>query len=526
MPPRLPTDYNFAPEVRERLLIEHAECSLHFFVRLMWSCVEPKRRFVDGWLLRAMCQHLEAVADGRIKRLIINVPPGSMKSLLTNCFFPAWLWGPKNRPEARFFTAAYSASLTERDNERMRTLVTSPEYKARWGHLFTPGDSKIKFTNNKTGWKIASSVEGTTTGERGDFVLIDDPNDIQKTESPITRERVRRWLNEVMPTRLTDPENSPIVLIQQRTHEEDATGTMLDQARGGDEWTYFMVPMEYDPGWVCGETPIGWVDPRTRPGELCWPERFSREVVDSLKMRLGPYAWSGQMMQHPEPRGGAIIKRDWWKLFGPPDKDPTEIRLRFPSFEYLIASLDCALTTKEENDASALVVLGVWTVPTTGRQAVMVVNCWAERLELHQLVQRVAATCDKYRVHTLIIENKANGHSVEQEIRRMYQRAEWSVQFTDPSKLGEKIVRAHAVTHLFEEGLIWHPNTEWAEALIDECAIFPRGSHDDRVDALLQSLRYLRDHGILYRPQEARWHETDLQGLARGQIVASPLYDA
>lgn len=548
---------NWTAEQWEATRIVEAERSLHYFVRLMWGAVEPKRKFVDGWLLRAMCDHLEAVADGTIKRLIINVPPGSMKSLLTNVFFPAWLWGPKNRPETRFFTAAYTASLTERDNERMRMLVSAPEFQARWGRRFIPGDSKIKFSNNKTGWKIASSVEGTTTGERGDFVIIDDPNDIQKTESPITRERVRRWLNEVMPTRLNDPENSAIILIQQRTHTEDATGTMLDEARGGDEWTYFMVPMEYDPEWVCGETAIGWTDPRIEEaeqaqaeamatgrrmglrgneladrvyaagrGQLCWPERFPQVVVDSLKMRLGDYAWSGQMMQRPTPRGGAIIKSEWWKLYGRADEDPIAARMRFPAFAYTIAALDCALTDKTENDPSALVVFGVWTVPQTGQQAVMMIYAWQDRLQINPLVKRVAATCDKYHVDALLIENKANGHSVEQEIRRMYQQAEWSVQFTDPSRQGEKVARAHAITHLFEEGLIWYPNTDWAEMVIEQCSVFPRAAHDDLVDCVTAGLRHLRERGILYRRQEARWHEESIANLARAQIVPRPIYEA
>lgn len=551
----------WTPETMEAARIVEAEASLHFFVRLMWSSVEPKRKFVDGWLLRAMCDHLEAVADGTIKRLIINVPPGSMKSLLTNVFFPAWIWGPKNRPESRFFTASYSASLTERDNERMRMLVSSPEFQTRWGHRFVAGDSKIKFSNNKTGWKIASSVEGTTTGERGDFVIIDDPNDIQKTESQITRERVRRWLNEVMPTRLNDPENSCIILIQQRTHQEDATGTMLEQARGGDEWVYFMVSMEYDPEWVCGATPIGWTDPRIEEseiaarearyearrsgmkevdvaiiadqagrGQLCWPERFSQIVVDSLKQRLGPYAWAGQMMQNPKPRGGAIIRDDWWKLYGRPDEDPTEVKLKFPAFSYLVASLDCALTEKKENDPSALVILGVWTNPNTGRMAVMVVQCWTDHLQINALVRRVADTCDKYRVDRLIIENKANGHSVQQELRRLFADAEWGVEMIDPHDVGanvfNKIARVNSVTHLFEEGMVWYPNTQWAKLLIEECSIFPRGSHDDRIDALVQGLRHLRDRGILFRRQEERSNEQSLASLARGQVINRPLYDS
>lgn len=534
-----------------------AEASLHFFVRLMWSAVEPKRKFVDGWLLRAMCDHLEATTDGTIKRLIINVPPGSMKSLLVNVFFPAWLWGPKNRPELRFFTASYSSSLTERDNERMRTLVGSPEYQSRWGQRFVAGDSKIKFANNKTGWKLASSLEGVGTGERGDFILIDDPNDIQKTESPVTRGRVQRWLNEVMPTRTTDPEKSVIILIQQRTHKEDATGILMEQSRGGDEWVYFMVSMEYDPDWVCGETIIGWVDPRiaeaaeakrvaTRDarrmglkevdvaeiaaqagrGQLCWPERFSRGAVDGLKIRLGSYAWAGQQMQNPVPRGGAIFKEEWFKLYGRADVDPVETKMLFPAFSYVAAFLDCALTDKSENDPSALMVLGTWTVPQTGQMAVMIINAWQDRLRINPLVVRVAGTCDKYHVDDLIIENKANGHSVEQELRRLYANSEWSVQFTDPTGHGEKIARAHSVTHLFEEGMIWHPNTDWAQMVIEQLCSFPKAAHDDLVDCATMGLRYLRDRGILYRRQEQRQQEQALSSLARGQVIPRPLYES
>jgi predicted phage terminase large subunit-like protein len=503
-----------------------ADRSLYFFVRLMWPCLEPATPFAEGWWPEAWCEHLEAVNDGRITRIIANCPPGSTKSLITNVFYPAWVWGPKRKPWMRFLTAAYSQTLTERDNDRMRLLIASPEYQARWGQVFKAGDSKINFQNDKTGFKVASSVGGTITGLRADCVIVDDANNINESESRTIRENTNRWLAEVLPTRLNNMDKSSIIMIQQRTHEEDATGFMLQSNRGGDRWTYVMVPMEFDPDWTCGVTPIGWTDPRTERGELFWPARFSPGAVERMREEMTPYAWASQMQQHPEPRGGAIIKRDWWRLYGNPDEDPTERKMRFPAFSYMVASLDCALTDKSENDPSALVVLGVWTVPQTGQQAVMIVNCWADRLQLNPLVRRVADTCDRYRVHTLIIENKANGHSVEQEIRRLYQQAEWSVQFNDPTRQGEKVARVHSVTHLFEEGLVWHPNTEWAQGLIDESSIFPRGSHDDRVDAMVQGMRHLRDHGILQRRQEARWHEQQMAATARDRAIPRPLYTA
>jgi predicted phage terminase large subunit-like protein len=508
----------------ESMWISRAEESLHYFVRLMWPVLEPSTPFADGWWPRSWCRHLEAVTNGDVTRIIANCPPGSTKSLITNVFWPAWVWGPKNKPSTRFLTAAYSQTLTERDNGRMGVLISSPEYQKYWGHLFKANDSKVSLANDKTGWKVASSVGGSITGMRGDIFIIDDPNNINESESKVIRDNTNRWLAEVMPTRLNDLEKSAIVLIQQRTHQEDATGFLLDPTRGGDRWCYVMVPMEYDPDWTCGETQIGWKDPRTIKGDLFWPERFSAEASAQLKETMTDYAWAGQFQQHPEPRGGAIIKRDWWKLYGKPDEDPTAVKLKFPPFSYVAASLDCALTDKTENDPSALVVMGIWEVPQTGQQAVMLMNVWIDHLKMHDLVQRVAKTCDKYRVDTLLIENKANGHSVQQEILRNYQRSDWGTILVDPTPAGGKVARVHAITHLFEEGLIWRPNTTWAEDMIDEAAIFPRGRHDDRVDALSQCLRHFRERGILYRKQEKRWHDDDIATLARNQVVPKPLY--
>jgi predicted phage terminase large subunit-like protein len=232
------------------------------------------------------------------------------------------------------------------------------------------------------------------------------------------------------------------------------------------------------------------------------------------------------MMQNPVPRGGAIFKEDWWKLYGRLDEDPVAAKLRFPAFHHVAAFMDCALTDKTENDPSALVVLGTWTVPQTGQQAVMLINAWSDRLRINPLVRLVADKCDKYRVDTLVIENKANGHSVEQEIRRLYANSEWSVQFSDPTGLGEKVARAHSVTHLFEEGLIWHPNTDWAQMVIEQMCSFPKAAHDDLVDCMTAGLRYFRERGMLLRRPEARAAEQSLASLARGQVIARPLYDS
>ena len=212
------------------------------FVRLLWPVIEPARAFVEGWVLEAMCEHLTAVSEGEITRLLINVPPGFMKSLLVDVFWPAWEWGPLGRPETRYLAFSYAEALTRRDNGRFRNLILSPLYRALWGHVFGPGDElgRRKVANDRTGWKFASSIGGVGTGERADRVIIDDPNHVRKSESKAVLESTNLWLTEVMPDRLNDQRSSAIILIQQRTNERDCSGTLLALEAG---YVHLSVPM-------------------------------------------------------------------------------------------------------------------------------------------------------------------------------------------------------------------------------------------------------------------------------------------
>lgn len=481
-----------------------SEDRLMDFVRVMWRYVEPGREFVEGWVADAIAEHLEAVTAGQIDRLIINVPPGSMKSMLTGVFWPAWEWGPKSLPSMRYLCASYSQKLTIRDNVRFQQVVGSPIYRRLWGNKFRESATdanKEKFANSRTGWKLATSVGGVGTGERGDRVILDDPNNVLEAESDAVRGTTNQWLTEVMPTRVNDLAKSAIICIQQRTHEEDATGTLLST---GDDWVHLMIPMRYDPGRHC-VTAIGWEDPREEEGEIAWPERFPPDKLDGLESQMGAYAVAGQHQQAPAPRGGALFKRDWWQQYGP--DDPIKAGMKFPRFDFVLASLDTAYTEKEENDYSALAVLGVWHDVDTDAPAVMLVRAWRERLALNDLVERVAGTCNRYKIDGLLVENKAAGIPVVQELRRLYSREEWGIHMTDPSRKGDKVARAHSITHLFEEGMVHAPNTDWAQMVQDEMAVFPRGSHDDLTDAMVQGLRWLRAQGLMQRRVEVRAEE-------------------
>lgn len=482
---------------------ERCEGSLYEFVRYMWPVVEPANPLIEGWVMEAICEHLEAITWERVQppRMIINVPPGSSKSLLTDVFWPAWEWGPCNLPHLRYVCFSYSAQLTERDNERFARLVASAPYQRLWGDrlsLTKTGVTKIQ--NNKTGWKYATSIGGVGTGERGDRVIIDDANNVKETESEVVRGATNQWLREVMPSRLNHLDRSAIVCIQQRTHEEDATGTLLD----GD-YCHLMIPMRYDPARHC-ETPIGWSDPRTIEGELCWPERFSPDAVARLERDIGPYATAGQLQQSPEARGGGLIRREWWREWEPRE---------YPPFEFVVGSLDTAVKDKEQSDYYAFVALGVWRDPDTGVPRVMLVYAWQERAPLHTIVERVILDCRRFKVDTLIIEDKANGPAAQQELMRLSAGWKFGVTMFDPRRYGDKTARLLSVQHLFAEGLIFAPVLDagfraWAQMVIDQVAMFPRAAHDDLVDAVSMGLRYLRDVGFALKASEFREEEDTL----------------
>ena len=455
---------------------------------------------MDGWALDALCAHLEAVTFGDINRLLANVPPGFMKSLATDVFWPAWEWGAMNMPHLRYVTFSYSASLTERDNGRFRDLLVSREYQELYGDRFTLrkiGETRV--TNDKMGWKLASSVGGVGTGERGDRVLLDDPHNVKEVESDTVRDETVRWFRESMSNRLNN-DASAIVIIMQRLHEIDVSGTILAE---GFDYCHLMIPMEYDEGRYPLDyqgTDIGWIDPREDLDELAWPERFSEAKVVTLKKELGPYAYAGQYQQSPVARGGGIFKRDWWHVWEPASN-------KWPTFDYLVGSLDSAFTAKEENDPSGMTVWGIFK-GTSGLPCAMLVKGWRKHLEMHGpvvdrrsdetyrqwrkrsepqwgLVEWVAETC-RFRnpegvvigtVDRLIIEAKASGITAAQEIQRLYGDEGWLTELSDPR--GDKVARAHSVVPIFANGQVWAPDRDWSDVIIDEMSVFPKGRYDD-----------------------------------------------
>lgn len=520
---------------RTLLEISKAECrdSLAEFVRQAWHVTDPAIDYVHGWHVDAMCLHLEAITDGveidgqPYNRLLINVPPGTMKSRLLNVFWPAWEWGPAGMPEQSYLCAAHKIeNLSERDSQAMRMLVQSEWYQARWGdtvQLDPSNNSKLKFANLRGGFRIASAMS-SLTGIRASRVLIDDPHSVDSALSEATRGSEVQTFLEAVPTRVISPKRSAIVVIMQRLHEDDVSGVILSRNMGYD---HLMLPMYYDPQ-RAAPTMLDYHDPRTSDGEPLFPARYPPEVLAQLEASLGPYAVAGQLQQQPTPRGGGIIKRAWWQPWEP---------AKYPVMSLVVASLDPAYTEKQENDYSALTVWGVFgsqddirgvqyydthgnpvmIPPDKGpgsveaRPRVILMSAWAERLELHNLVNKVAETCKRFGVDRLLIEAKASGHSVAQELNRIYAAEPWAVHMVNPGRV-DKTARAHSVVPLFTDELVhvpmvrdgdgWKANRDWAEKVIAECEVFPKGKHDDRVDSVVQALRHLREIGALTRTEE------------------------
>lgn len=487
----------------ELLSRKRAAGSLHEFIRQGWSYVEGAREFTDGWHIGAIAEHLEAVKSGQIRRLLINQPPRTMKSLTLTVFFPAWCW--IDNPNLQFLYTSYSERLSMRDSVKCRRLIESDWYQSRWGHVYQlTGDqnTKIRFDNTKLGYRIATSVDGTTTGEGGDIVGIDDPLNARGV-SEAALESTHEWFTQVLPTRFNDPKTGRAILSMQRLNELDPSGHVLANLK--DEYTCLILPMEYEPDRKCYTIPLPstkgkpWCDPRTEVGELLWPERMGAKEVRQLKKELqSEYAIAGQLQQRPAPAEGGIIKKAWFKLW--PAGRP------FPEFEYVIQSYDTAFTEKTTNDPTACSVWGVFK--EEGRWNVLLLDCWSDFLEYPQLRKKVVEEfASMYgdpprNVDMILIEDKGSGIA----LRRDLQQSGLPVRAYNPGK-ADKVQRAHMVSHLLEAGLVYVPESDkeerrgmprsWVMPLLDEVIMFPNAKRDDYTDTLTGCLWILKDMRLI-----------------------------
>lgn len=447
------------------------------FVRRAWSQVESAP-LVWNWHLDAICEHLEAVTRGDIRRLVINVPPGNSKSLITSVLWPAWEWTLD--PSKKFICASFSDELSLRDAGKCRTLVTDDWFQARWPRVKIPTDrsastAKSAYYTTEKGFRYSVTVRGAVTGHHAHTHVIDDPIDPRRAgaASGLELDEVIKWDRVTMSTRFSVPAESKRVLIMQRLHERDLASHWL--GRGAE---VLCLPMRFE-----SRHPHVWKgDPRTADGELLNPARFPEATVAELEDELGPRATAAQLQQRPAPAAGAIFREEWLQRHW--------IELP-PGGQYAI-SVDAAF---KGTDTSDYVVIQVWY--TLGPNHFLVDQVRG-RMDFVQTVAALTGICQRYPKALLkLIEDKANGPAIVATLKPKFSGL---VEVTPD---GGKVARAHSVEPLFAGGNVWFPDpvaaryddgrrgAPWVPGVKLELLAFPVGANDDQVDALTQYLRHV-----------------------------------
>ena len=458
---------------KQRELKKQAESSFHEYIRQAWHLVEPKNEFTSGWHIEAICEHLEAVTRGEIRNLLINIPPRHMKSLAVSVFWPTWVW--INDPSLRWLFASYAQSLSTRDSVKCRRIILSKWYQDRWGdryHLTGDQNEKLKYENNKTGHRIATSVDGTGTGEGGDIIVVDDPHNLKEIHSDLKREGVLTWWSEVMSTRLNDPKTGRQVIVMQRGHEKDLSGKVLEE--GG--WEHLCLPAQFDPERKCF-TSIGWEDPRAEEKELLWPERFDEESIETLIRKLGSHSAAGQLNQRPAPAEGLKFKKSWFRYFREEEKHYTLItpdgEKRYDKGNcWIFQTCDPAATEKQKSDYT---VIGTWAV--TKDNNLLLIDLYREQVETVEHEFIMLTQREKHKPRYQAVEDKTFGLAIFQKLSRL------GIAIKKLKADTDKISRSIPMQVKYENGQVYHPlGVSWVNVYEEELLKFPNGAHDDCVD--------------------------------------------
>lgn len=457
------------------LAVERELCrrSLAEFAKRAWHVLEPATPLKWGWCLDAICEHLEAVTDKRINRLLMNVPPGSMKSLLTGVIWPAWEWGPRAMPEMRFLSTAHEEQLAIRDSRRCRDLVKSEWYQSLWPlPLLADLDGKREFGNVRKGIRQARSFT-SLTGVRGDRIILDDPLSADSANSEAKLEAARVTFLETVPTRVNNDE-SAIVVIMQRLNEKDTSGVILEKQL---PYCHLRIPMRFEASNRC-VTSIGWSDPREVDGELMFPERFNEQQVSELERSLGTYGTAGQLQQRPSPRGGGIINTAWFGYW-----------VMLPEIEHRFITADTAQKTSNHNDYS---VFQCWGRSTVGKA--ILIDQIRGRWEAPDLVMQARSFWSKHlndqrpalkgsALRSMYVEDKVSGTGLIQTLRRE------GMPVTPVQRHNDKISRGFDSAPFIESGNVMLPqDAPWLSDLLSEVSGFPNGAYDDQLDPMFDAI--------------------------------------
>jgi len=459
-------------ELTRRLCLAH----YHHFVKTLWPVIEPTTPFVDGWHIRAICKHLEAVAEFKIQKIIFNMPPRHMKSILTSVLFPAWVW--LKYPSRRFIYCSYAEGLAIRDSVKTRMVIESDLYK----NLFKPEwalsddeNQKKRFSNSATGSRLAVGVGGALVGEGGDHLFIDDPINSLDSLSDTALENANTWHDISFATRYNNPQQHSKVITMQRLNENDLTGHVLTKTKG--EYERLILPARYVPDSdLKSRTSLNFQDPRTKKGELLWPEQFDEESLLDLESDLDRIGNAeAQLQQDPKPKSGGLFHPDWWQTF---ETWPATIL-------DTVQFWDCAQKPGISNDFS---VCATWARTQNG---FFILDVWREKTTAPLLEEMAVSLYDKFKPSNIVIEDASAGSSL---IQYLLLNTTLPVTPYRPSK--SKEVRATAATPTVKAKKVHLPKVgSWVKDFKKEHEKFPKAKHDDQVDTTSMAIEYFKQDG-------------------------------
>jgi predicted phage terminase large subunit-like protein len=456
---------NMAMAYKDSLVRDTAQKSFMSFVKQMWP------GFILGRHHALMAKKFEEIAEGKCKRLIINMPPRHTKSEFASYLLPAWYLG--KYPHRKIIQCSNTAELAVGFGRKVRNLVDGETYAKIFPNVALRTDSKAagRWATNANGDYFAIGVGGTVTGKGADLLIIDDPHSEQEAAlaagDPTVYDKVFEWYSSGPRQRLQP--GGTIIIVMTRWGKRDLTGRVLQSMveRDGDEWEVINLPA---------------IMPS---GKSLWPEFWALEELEKLRNELPISKWSAQYQQDPSAEAGAIVKREWWKIWEGE---------RPPPCEFIIQSWDTAFTKNERSDYSACTTWGVFNMNEDPNDThIILLDALKERLEFPELKQRALDMYNEWEPDACIVEAKASGAPLVFELRKMG----IPVQEFTPTRGNDKITRVNSVSDLFASGKVWAPRKRWAEEVIEEMAAFPNSDHDDLVDSATQALIRFRKGGFL-----------------------------
>ena len=435
------------------------------FVKHCWP------EFIQGDHHAKIADKFNKLANGEIKRLIINMPPRHTKSEFSSFLLPAWMIGRK--PKLKIIQSTHTTELAVRFGRKAKNLMDTQEYKEVFEtRLKEDSQAAGKWETQQGGEYYAAGVGSAITGRGADLLIIDDPHSEQDALNIDSMERAYEWYTSGPRQRLQP--GGAIVLVMTRWNTKDLTGMLLKAQKEvkSDKWDIIEFPA---------------IMPSGKP---VWPEYWKLDELEGVKASLSVQKWNAQWMQNPTSEEGAIIKREWWKNW---DKD------YIPTLEHVIQSYDTAFMKKETADYSAITTWGVFRSSEDSGPQLILLDALKERLEFPELRRKAYEQYQYWDPDTVLVEAKASGLPLTYELRKMGIPV---INFT-PSKGNDKHTRVNAVAPLFESGSIWAPTDQaFAQEVIEECAAFPYGDHDDLVDSMTQAVMRFRQGGFIEHPED------------------------